>query len=296
MDKKVKAPGIINLQKLEKIALNNLSTNFIDLYPKFKSVFALASAGLPVSNSVIVSDKTASIKSELEKIIKRWNVNKYTIRSEKKFGTVNSKSVQGCKLEDVWINVEKFLDQGLLPMVIDQGDVYHNTYSVNILVDPKNYSEYYLEIVGSGFCSTDINKRDIVNERGILTKDVKLINSRVIDQKTYDHQVILLKENAIKKEIEKGRRFANKKEAFSWVSSYLKTVNALILKQTKYIPIDSKHLRLIWNFLPGILESGELMGYAGEKYVVSMAFVIENKTEKPYFWDIYPLNGYKKMI
>ena len=274
-----------------------IDKDIIDLlsnYPKFKSVSIMAFVDLPISRSIIITNASSEIKNNLERELKKWKVSEYLVRSDKKDGAVNAPSFQNCSLDKVWQNIEKVLNFGLLPMVMAEGDIFHNTYSINILIKPHEKDRFYLEIVGPGFCATDLNKRDIVNEQGYITENGQVRNSQIVSQKVYDKQIDLLKESVIKKEIEKGRVFRTKIEEYVWVDKYLKKIGALILNNTTYIPINEKYLRTLWGFIPKIINACELMGYKNNNSIVSMSFVLENGEGKPYFWDIHPYDGYRK--
>jgi hypothetical protein len=287
-------PDTIDFQNLNSENLNKDLNKFLHDYPKFLSVFALASAKLPVSKSLIITKNTQKAKNETMKIIKQWNTSEFVIRSDKKGGAIDSQSIQNCEFERVWPSVNDFLNKKLLPMATAKGDVFHNTYSINLKMEPGIINRVYLEIVGPGFCATDLNKRDIVNERGYLTNEFKLENSRIIDDDSYKLQVKEMKMSVIKKEIVKGRQFNNENMAEIWVDSYLNSIGALIMQHPNYISIDRSHLAIIWNFLPRIRLACTKMGYGNQISVVSMSFVLEGEKEKPYFWDIHPYFGYNK--
>jgi hypothetical protein len=288
--------GVINLQNIisDKNGISLLS--FLSDFPKYKSVGAMSLAGLPVPKSIIIISDNAEAKKECNRIISDWKISEVVVRSEPYGGRIDSISIQGCKINDVWPNVVAFLKQDLLPMVISTGDIFHNTYSMNIKIEPNNNKNIYLEIVGPGFCATDINKRDIINERGTLKEsEGKLIfsDSSVVSQKAYNYQVELLLLNQIQKEEKsRGKRFANKKDAKKWVTDFLTEKGALIISSSKYKRIPFEYLKKVWLLLPGIFRAGEYMGYF-DTYIVSMSFVQEGENENPYFWDIHPWGGYK---
>lgn len=265
-------------------------------YPKYRSVGALAISGLPVPKSIIVFSDTPKSHNNFERLIRHWNVDKVVVRSDKKGGKIDAPSVQNCRVQDAWQYSVDFLNKKLLPMVISTGDIFHNVYSVNIKIDPTVVSEIYLEIVGPGFCATDLNKRDIVHERGVLTGRsgrFSFYDSSIVSQKVYNLQISLMKDNLIKKEENKrGSKFLNKNEANSWVNQFLVEVDALILKYPKYVPVSSLYLISVWKYLENMIQAGKFMGYNKTSFIVSMSFVTEKETVIPYFWDIHPYGGY----
>jgi len=272
---------------------SELGNTFYQLakYPKYKSVCAMAIAGLPVSKSIIVGSLDRKTRTMLENKINQWGVKEYIVRTDKEGGALYAPSSQNCPIDKVWQNVRMYLKQGLLPLVMAQGDVFHNTYSVNIKLEPETVS-YYLEIAGPGFCSTDINKRDIVSQRGYLTPQNSLTQSRVVNHRYYLQQVAVLKESVIQKETAKGVVFASERKAKRWVNSYLISIGALIMKHPTYTPITRKHLKAIRDYIPKIKTACRLLGYGNIVSVISMSFVLENGRENPYFWKIHPYSGY----
>ena len=267
-------------------------------YPKYKSVVAMASAGLPVSKAMVITGSGSMAEDRCQGILTNWDVERTIIRTDRIGGTVNSPSVQGVKIEDVWTTSKNLLNEGLLPMVIAQGDIFHNNYSVNILVDPKNPDSVYLEIVGPGFSATDINRRRIVNERGELAGGrgrFILRSNSVVSQRDYNEQVELLKENLIKREEKKrSAPFPNIEEADRWVNDFLEQEEALILQHPSYDPIPSKYLKRVWDFVPQMLLAGKNLRLGDNPFIVSMSFVQEDEKDNPYFWDIHPYSGYRK--
>ncbi len=289
---------VINLQEdLSQDDVEKL-VSLLSKYPKYKSVVAMASAGLPVSRAMVITGSGVVAENRCQEILNGWGVEKTIIRTDSVGGTVNAPSVQGVNIEDVWTTSKNLLNERLLPMVIAQGDIFHNNYSVNILVDPESPESVYMEIVGPGFSATDINRRSIVNERGELAGGeggFSLRNNAVVSQHDYDEQVELLKQSLIKKEEKKrGKSFPNVEEGNQWANEFLRQEDALILRHPSYNPISSKYLERVWDFVPQMLLAGKTLGLGDKSFIVSMSFVQEGEKENPYFWDIHPYSGYRK--
>lgn len=289
---------VINVQEAVEQGKGERLLSLLSAYPKYKSFGALASSGLPVPRAMVITSPGASAETECNKILSEWGVEETVVRTDRRGGGVYGVSSQGCKIEDVWKTASDFLDNGLLPMVISTGDIFHNTYSANIVVDPKQPETVDLEVVGPGFCATDINKRDIVNERGTLVGGegrVNLRHSQIVDQKNYEGQIELLKETLIKKEEKRrGAAFSSTKEAQQWVNEFLTEKDALILKHSGYTPIPSKYIQKVWSYIPQMVDAGQRLGLKDKPFIVSMSFVQEEDGENPYFWDIHPFSGYEK--
>lgn len=291
---------VVDVQKVIDRGGGEKLLAFLSLYPKYKSFAALAYVGLTIPKAMIITSAEVSAKKECNKILANWRVDETSVRTDRKGGGVFGISAQGCKVSDVWTVACAFLQKGLLPMVISAGDIFHNTYSANIVVDPLNHKSFYLEIVGPGFCATDISKRDVVNERGFLRgskEGCSFYDRKIVSQKNYNEQVDVLKQSLIqKKERRTGETFQNSDKANEWVNKYLAEKGALILNHLNYNPIPSSYLQKIWDYLPQIARAGRKLGYTDEKFVVSMSFVKEKNEEKPYFWDIHPYFGYKSKV
>ncbi len=288
----------IDLQEIKSDELvNSILAELID-YPKYKSLVAMWASGLPVPKTIIIGNVDESTEKLCNKVLRKWKTNEVVVRTDVAGGAVQAPSVQGCKIDEAWVNIKNFFKMGYLPMVISTGDIFHNAFSTNVLVDPCDTKSFYIEAVGAGFCATDINKRDIITESGIMINDsgtIKLINYQVVDSMCYKKYVNKVKENQINKEVVKrGKPFDSKNEAKLWVDDFLSKNNALLLNSPKYKPVAPNYIHKISSFVPSMIKAGKIMNFENEKFIVSLAFVLENGKENPYFFDIHPFNGYKK--
>ena len=291
MNKLIDLQSIMLAGKAEKIVAELFA------YPKYKSLVAMAVSNLPIPKTIIIGNLEKTTEEYCKKTVSKWNVNEVCVRTDRLGKSINSPSIQGCEIRMIWSRVKSFFNQGYLPMIISTGDIFHNTFSANVVIDPENSKSVYMESAGPGFCASDINKRDIINESGtIVGVDTQNLRGyKIVDDKIYKYQINLMMENQIQKEEKNhSNHFKNKKEAYTWVIKFLTKKKALILKHPIYKPIASKYVSQIWDLVPLMIKAGYLMGFEKEKYIVSFSFVLENNVEHPYFWDIHPYEGYIK--
>lgn len=246
-------------------------------WPKFQSVAVLAESGLPIVPSFLVTEDSGEVREEFKKILERWGDRKVTIRTESKGGSVGGAAIQNCPTEEAWGKVAPFLKAGKMVMIIGKegGDIFHNNYNVNIHLADLNTA--WLEIVGPGFRSTDLNKRGINHETVKITWD---------DQGTRAEKIFQISNEEYRKSVNALLAVYRSKLGEDYLEKLKGLKATLLLHQDVYEPIGEELLRAIFGLIPSMKKATRMMELEGEGAIFSMSF-IQREGLTPIFWDIY---------
>jgi hypothetical protein len=288
---KNRASAIYRLYGLSGKLLQS-TLNDLEEYWKAKSIIYLDILGLPTLKGVAVTDWNDSIKHELKRFLNLEGWKAVVIRTDRKGGMGVHPPIGGylVNLVDLDEQVQKFLAEDRIVMLLEPRDRYSNLYGINVMYDEKSPETLYLEVVGPGFDVSDINRGDLSPHERIWIR--RRSNFRVTQR-----SITSLEEykSSIERRLSKigrlvtqnhGRAQKSEAEFRSLAEQFLEmnNYNLLLRHAGGYSPISIEYIERVSHFVNELPETMKQLGLETNLFVIS-ATIFES-TEELIFWDI----------
>ena len=265
-------------------------------YWKAKSIIYLNVLGLPTLKAVAVTNWNVSIKRQLMQFLNQEGWTSVVIRTDRKGGMGVRPPLGGylIKLVDLDKEVQKFLAENRIVMLLEPRDRYRNLYSINVMFESTSPDILYLEIVGPGFDVSDINRGDVTPHERIWIQrearaDIRIVKHSITSAEDYRNSVgrrllkigrLVAANESVNRVVEKEAELGKLAKQFLETNGY----DLLLGHSDSYQPIPVEYLRRVIQFIAGLPEKMSRQGLDTNVFVISST--IFEGTDELVFWDI----------
>ena len=266
---------------------------------KAKSIALLDRFGLHTLSAVAITSWDEKIKQKLVNFCKVNDWNSVVIRTDKKKETGKDIPRGGylVKISQLDNEIQKYLQNGRIVMILEPRDRYKNLYGVNILYDSKEPENLYLEVVGPGFEVSNLNRGDIIPHERLMVKlkeKLIILDRNIISGSSYRESVDLRYQQIGKRILEENISQNQSKEKLIKIGKgFLKTHGYHLLKENKksYQKIPEEHLEKIVKNVIRLLHKMAKSGMVVDQFVLSSTVFDSGELV---FWDmVFPEHKYE---
>lgn len=294
--------GVYKLDDLDNETLNG-TLALLDGYHKARSMLHLTQLGLPRLRGLVVTLWNDDVKKAIISYFKKIKFEKVSIRTDKKHETGDRIPRGGylVGVDNVGNEVVKYLNDQRIVISLEPRCRYDTLHGINALFHPDNEHFICMEVVGPGFCVSDISRGDVTpherirlpRPRYLFSKTDELnllqIQRSVIRPQQYKKSVItrLIKTGL---EVCQLKSFScgglSNEQLINMAAAYLRQTGQTLLLEHRdaYEPIPFYYLKTIYNLIAFLPEKMSVLKIRGEPFVISMT--IFNTNEEIIFWDI----------
>lgn len=306
--KKINWNGCFELYSLSDEQIFS-TLDLLNGYWKTVSILYLRLLRLPVLNGFVITKLNREVMNALNLFCMKYGYSELLLRHDRKpeIPTYPSGGYL-VKFSELEKEIDKFLKDNRIVILLEPKSPYEDLYSVNILFD-RDSEEILLEIVGPGFDASDLNRGHISPHEIIKANLYKAIEDNycpkpkntfrtfLVDKTSYQTSV-LSRKIKIGNRITKNKNIASKKiddhNLIKLAEEYLTQNNhqLLLSHEDSYSQIPDDYLRQIYSCIAHLPKRLEDIANKYPLFVVSLGFL--NPDKRLVFWDIvWPNLKYK---
>jgi hypothetical protein len=306
--KKTNLNGYFELHSLSDDQIFS-ALDLLNGYWKTISILYLRLLRLPILNGLIITELNSEVMDALNLFCMKYGYIELLLRHDRRpeIPTYPSGGYL-VKFSELEKEIDKFLKDNRIVILLEPKSPYEDLYSVNILFD-RDSEEILLEIVGPGFDASDLNRGHISPHEIIKANLYKIIEDNyypkpkntfrtfLVDNARYQSSVFSRKIK-IGNRITKNKNIALKKPSdhnlIKLAEEYLTQNNhqLLLSHEKSYSQIPDDYLRQIYSHVAHLPKRLKDIANKNPLFVVSLGFL--NPDKRLVFWDIvWPNLKYK---